>query len=213
MKYNYEKVKEYKLYQVLRVVAMAYCKTFVKPVYIGQENIPETGGFIIACNHQSGQDPIVIGRGCKRTIHFMSKEELFEKDALARFLKHMNAFPIVRGAGDMTAIKYAEEIIKKGWILGIFPEGTRSKDFKPARGKSGVALIAKETKADVLPVSIYTSDEYKRGTKLTVRFGKIIKNEELGFSEGAYSAKELRAASKRIMGDITALWEEGHCEK
>ena len=112
----------------------------------------------------------------------------------------------------MTAIDFSEEIIKNGWVLGIFPEGTRSKDFKPARGKSGIALIAKQTKADVLPVSIYTDEEYKKGTKLTVRFGNVIKNEELGFTEER-SAKELRNATKRIMGDITALWEEGHCSK
>lgn len=212
MKYNFNKVKQYSLYQMLRFVAVGFCAARYKVKYIGVENIPEEGGLIIACNHQSGVDPIILGRICKRTIHFMAKEELFEKNALGHFLTHLNAFPVLRGTGDMTAIEFSEEIIKKGWVLGIFPEGTRSKDFKPMRGKSGVALIAKQTGADVLPVSIYTSDEYKKGTRLTVRFGTVIKNEEFGFSEGEYSAKELRSASKRIMGDITALWEEGHCE-
>ena len=212
MQFDFSKVKEYKLYQALRWVAVLFCLRY-KVNYIGRENIPQDGGFIIACNHQSGVDPIILGRGVKRTIHFMAKEELFENEALGIFIKHLNAFPVRRGQGDTTAVEFAEDIVRNGYVLGIFPEGTRSKDFKPARGKSGTALIAKTTGADVLPVSIYTSDRYKKGTRLTVRFGKLIKNEEFGFTEEPHSAKELKDATKRIMGDITSLWEEGHCEK
>ncbi len=212
MQFDFSKVKEYKLYQALRWVAVLFCLRY-KVTYIGRENIPQDGGFIIACNHQSGVDPIILGRGVKRTIHFMAKEELFENEALGIFIKHLNAFPVRRGQGDTTAVEFAEDIVRNGYVLGIFPEGTRSKDFKPARGKSGTALIAKTTGADVLPVSIYTSDRYKKGTRLTVRFGKLIKNEEFGFTEEPHSAKELKDATKRIMGDITSLWEEGHCEK
>lgn len=212
MEFDFNNVKEYKLYQRLRWVAKLYCLKF-KITYVGLENIPKDGRLIIACNHQSSNDPIVLGRGVKRTIHFMAKEELFENEALGIFIKHLNAFPIRRGQGDTTAVEYAENVVKKGYILGVFPEGTRSKDFKPARGKSGAALIAKVTGADVLPVSIYTSDEYKKGTRLTVRFGKVIKNEEFGFTDEPHNTKELKDATKRIMGEITALWEEGHCEK
>jgi len=212
MQFDFGKVKEYKLYQALRWVAVLFCLRY-KVTYIGRENIPQDGGFILACNHQSGVDPIILGRGVKRTIHFMAKEELFENEALGIFIKHLNAFPVRRGQGDTTAVEFAEDIVRNGYVLGIFPEGTRSKDFKPARGKSGTALIAKMTGADVLPVSIYTSDEYKKGTRLTVRFGKLIKNEEFGFTEEPHSTKELKEATKRIMGDITSLWEEGHCEK
>lgn len=212
MQFDFGKVKEYKLYQALRWVAVLFCLRY-KITYVGRENIPQDGGYIIACNHQSGVDPIILGRGVKRTIHFMAKEELFENEALGIFIKHLNAFPVRRGQGDTAAVEFAEEIVRKGYVLGIFPEGTRSKDFKPARGKSGTALIAKVTGADVLPVSIYTSDRYKKGTRLTVRFGKVIKNEEFGFTEEPHSTAELKSATKRIMGDITLLWEEGHCEK
>ncbi len=212
MQYDFSKLKEYKLYQVLRFVAVIFCLRY-KVNYIGLENVPKDKGLILACNHQSGVDPIILGRGVKRTIHFMAKEELFENNALGLFLKHLNAFPVRRGQGDTASVEFAQEIVKNGYILGIFPEGTRSKDFKPSkRGKSGTALIAKQTGADVLPVCIYTCDEYKKGTRLTVHFGKVIKNEEFGFSD-EHSPKELRDATKRIMGDITALWEEGHCGK
>ena len=210
--YDFSKVKEYKLYTVLTPLAKAVCKTVQKCTYIGTENIPKTGGFILACNHMSTFDPIALGGAGKRVIHFMAKEELFENKALGAFITHLNAFPVVRGKGDMTAITHAEEILRNGWVLGIFPEGTRSEDYAPKRAKSGVALIAKQTGADVLPVSIYTDEEYKRGTRLTVRFGRLIKKEEFGFTEDGKS-RELKEASRRIMDDITKLWEEGHCKK
>ena len=212
MNFDYSKVREYKGYYAMKSTAKVIFPLMYKIKYVGTENIPDKGGYIIACNHQKAIDPAIICAGVKRPVHFMAKQELFEKAPVGFLCKHFNSFPVKRGEGDMSAINYAAEIIKKGWLLGIFPEGTRSKDFKPARGRSGVAFIAKMTGADILPVAIYTCDEFKKGTPLTVRFGKIIKNEELGFQQ-EHSPRELRNASKRVMDEITALWEEGHCEK
>ena len=210
--YDFSKAREYKLYSALKPLARVVCKTLYRCTYIGKENIPKTGGFILACNHQSAFDPITLGGCGLRVFHFMAKEELFRNPTLAKFLTHLNAFPVVRGKGDMAAVHYAEEVIKNGWVLGIFPEGTRAEDYRPGRGKSGAALIAKATGADVLPVAIYTDQHYKCGSHLTVRFGKLIRNEEFGFTEAGKS-RELKDATRRIMGDITALWEEGHCKK
>lgn len=209
--YDYSKLKEYKLYRALTPLAKVVCKTVQNCRYVGRENIPKEGGFILACNHMSTFDPIALGGAGRRVIHFMSKDDLFENKALSIFLTHLNAFPIARGKGDMRALEYAQNILKNGWVLGIFPEGTRSADYKPMRAKSGVALIAKATGADVLPVAIYTDTDYKRGTKLTVRFGELIPNAEFGFTEEGKS-RELKEASRRIMDEITALWEEGHCK-
>ena len=72
-------------------------------------------------------------------------------------------------------------------------------------------MIAKEAKTDVLPVSIYTSDNMKKGTKLTIRFGEIIPYEKLGFTEDG-SREELKTCAKYIMDEIIKLWEMGHCE-
>ncbi len=96
-------------------------------------------------------------------------------------------------------------------MLGIFPEGTRSKDYKPARAKSGVAVIAKEAKADILPVAIYTSDDMKKHTKLTIRFGEVIPYESLGISDDS-SRDEIRGCAQNIMDEIKKVWEMGHCE-
>lgn len=209
--FDYSKVTEGALYDRMRPIGKALEKMLYKIEYVGTENIPENGGFILASNHVNALDPVFIALGMeKRQLHFMGKKELFENPVVKFFLTKLNGFPIVRGGADSEALNYAIRIVKEGYVLGIFPEGTRSKDFKPARAKSGVAVIAKEAKADVLPVAIYTSDDMKKHTKLTIRFGEVIPYENLGISEES-SREEIRGCAQIIMEEIKKLWEMGHC--
>ncbi len=210
--FDYSKVTEGGLYDAMRPVGKVLENMLYKVEYIGEENIPENGGFILASNHVNALDPVFIALGMKkRQLHFMGKKELFENPVVKFFLSKLNGFPIVRGGADSEALNYAIRIVKEGYVLGIFPEGTRSKDYKPARAKSGVAVIAKEAKADVLPVAIYTSDDMKKHTKLTIRFGEVIPYENLGISDDS-SREEIKGCAQNIMGEITKLWEMGHCE-
>ncbi len=206
-RFDYSRVRIYKAYKFLAPVGRFAVKIKYKVKYVGRENIPAEGGFILASNHITAFDPVILGSGKGRTVHFMAKEELFRKRFIGWFLTRLNAFPVNRGGSDKTAVNYAIRIVKEGGILGIFPEGTRSETGAPMAPKAGIALIAKAAKADVLPVSIYSEDN----TKLTVRFGKIIPYEELGITDSGRSS-ELKDASRLIMGKITELWEEGHCE-
>ena len=210
--FDYSKITESKFYDTMRPVGKILEKMLYKIEYVGEENIPENGGFILASNHVNALDPVFIALGMKkRQLHFMGKKELFENPLIKFFLSKLNGFPIVRGGADSEALNYAIRIVKEGYVLGIFPEGTRSKDFKPARAKSGVAVIAKEAKADILPVSIYTSDDMKKGTKLTIRYGEVIPYESLGINEES-SREEIRGCAQTVMAEITKLWEMGHCE-
>lgn len=195
---------------ILRPVADIIIKTKYKVTYSGVENLPENGGFILASNHITALDPVIIAVGMGKPLHFMAKDELFRNKLSGWFLTQLNAFPVDRTKFDEDAINYAIEIVRKGSILGIFPEGTRSPDFTPQKGKGGVCYIAKVCKCDVVPVSIYTSDEAKTGTRLTVRFGKPIKHEELKFNPDSMKMKDLRYATALIMERITQLWEAGH---
>lgn len=104
-------------------------------------------------------------------------------------------------------MEYSIKIIEQGYTLGIFPEGTRSKDGVPQTPKAGVALIARETKADIVPVSIYSEGKVKFRSKIIIRFGKAIPYESLGFTQSGKSS-ELRAASRLIMDEIIALREK-----
>ena len=97
-------------------------------------------------------------------------------------------------------------------MLGIFPEGTRNHEGRPGKPKAGAAVIAKATHSDVLPCSIYSESNFKSGTLLTVRFGKVIKYDEFGFTD-TDSHEEVSRAADKIMEEITALWEEGNCKE
>ena len=210
-KYNFNTLKPHAMYKVIRPVAAIVTKSKYKIRYIGAENVPTDRGIIIAANHITALDPVLIGAGIpKLPMHFMAKQELFEKNIVGWFLAQLNSFPVDRSKFDRRAIDYAVRIVKEGGALGIFPEGTRSPDFRPQKAKGGVCYIAKECKCDIVPVSLYTEDEAKSGTRLTIRYGKPIKYEELGFNEDSQKMKDLRKSGEVVMARITELWEEGH---
>lgn len=207
--FDYSVVKNHKMYDVLMPLAKLISKTVFGATYVGTENIPEKGGFIVAVNHIHFSDPIVVAAGSKRRMHFMAKEELFASKLSSFMLTHFNAFPVRRGVSDTSSVKYAIKVAEQGDGIGIFPEGTRSVNCAPKKGKAGVALIAHEAKADVLPVSLYTETGSKPFTKLTVRYGEVIPYEDLGLSEKT-TARELRNATRIVMERITELWEKKH---
>lgn len=211
MGFNYAEIGDKKFYSFIRKPCKALIKLFIKIECEGEENIPEKGAFILACNHIHFIDPVLLLCKCHRPIHFMAKVEAFKNKLAAFFLTNLNVFPVSRGRSDKTSIDYAVDLIKTGHVIGIFPEGTRSKDLKPHEAKAGVALIARQTKADILPASVYCEKKGGLFRKVTVRFGEIIKYDELGITEDG-STRELREAAKKIMDEIVDLWEEGHCD-
>ena len=212
MKFDFSAPRESRLYNVFRPLAKGFISLRFCVTSFGEENIPEKGAFILAANHISALDPVMIISHCPRTLHFMAKDELFKNPVFASFLKKMNVFPVKRQTSDKRALEFAKRIISSGWVLGIFPEGSRIKDAIPKRAKNGVSYLAAKTKADVLPVSIYKAPGGRKlRPHITIRFGKLIKNSELGFSE-EYSQQKIRESSEKIMSAITALWALKHGE-
>ena len=172
----------------------------------GVENIPPDEGVIIASNHRSYADPVLLTMYMKRPVRYMAKEELFENKLFGSFITMLGAFPVKRGAGDMKVIEDSAAILKEGKNLVIFPEGTRSKENKVGKGKSGVAMIAAMAGADVLPVGIcFEGEKLRFRTKLTVKIGKVIPYEEIAVKET--SARELRPVRMKIMAAIRQLVE------
>lgn len=209
-KFDYTNFKNYKMLDTLRPLGNLFCKTYFKVEFKGLENLDRDDGFIIAPNHVSEFDPFFIAMASKRLFHYIAKFELFENPIVNKAMTHFNAFPVVRGRGDMVALNYAIELVRRGEVLCIFPEGTRSEDGTPQRAKSGVGYIARYTGADVVPVSIYMEKKGKAGSKVVVNFGKAIKNSELGFTDGG-KTKENKAAANMIMEEIKKLWEDCQC--
>lgn len=185
---------------------------FDKVECYGLENVPKNGGFIVASNHVSGFDPITITyclQG-KKQLFFMAKEEFFHTFYTKYPLLILNGFPVKRGTADRSAINFAIRILKSGFNLCIFPQGTRDKQQnRPEKGKSGVALIAREAKTDILPTSIYLERlPGKKKAKVIVRFGQMIPYSALGFTDDAAKSRELKNATKLIMSSIGELWDK-----
>ncbi|MGN0699834.1 MAG: lysophospholipid acyltransferase family protein [Oscillospiraceae bacterium] len=172
---------------------------------VGKENIPaEKGGFIIASNHVSNNDPPVIGIMFRGKYSFMAKEELFKNKLFAWLIRRLGAFPVKRGAGDGSAIQNALKSLENGRIFVIFPEGTRSKDGELGRAKSGVTLIAAQAKVPVVPVFIkYGRKKFRRN--IVVSVGEKIPAER--FDVDISDKRMLKEVSGAIMGEIAKLKE------
>ncbi|NLL47952.1 MAG: 1-acyl-sn-glycerol-3-phosphate acyltransferase [Firmicutes bacterium] len=141
----------------------------------GAENIPETSGAIIAGNHTSFLDPVLLAVAIKRPIHFMGKAELFQHPFLKWLFSSLNAFPVKRGQTDRQAIRTSQERVSEGHLLGIFPEGTRNKtehDLLPIQG--GVALIALKSGVPVLPAVVSKGERRGLRRPFRVVFGAPI---------------------------------------
>ena len=191
-------------------------KIIVYPIYRllfwysveGKENIPKNGGYIFCSNHISTLDPAFWVIALPRRVHFMAKEELFKNPVFGRLLRALDVFAIKRGSRDMSSLNFASDLVKSGELLGIYPEGTRSKDGKPGRAKSGVAFLANVTGADVIPAAFICKNNKKivpfRRFKMVI--GKPIPHSELAFD--TLAKDNLKRVSSRIMSEITAIWEE-----
>ena len=162
---------------------------FLRPFYnlfwpskvTGEENIPDEGGFILCSNHVHMRDPLFLAvRLPKRHFTFLAKAELFKNPILGFLIgeKGLGAIPISRGHSDLGAIREALKTIANGHGLGIFPQGTRSRDNTPTPMLTGTALIAIRANVPVLPV--YIDAPYRRFHHVDIRVGKPIDLSDLG---------------------------------
>lgn len=167
----------------------------------GADHLPPTGGIVVTANHVSYWDPLVIGCAIHRKIHFMAKAELFRIPVLKTVVVALGAFPVRREGADREAIRRALDCLAEGRVLGIFPEGTRSKSGELLKPHYGAALVALKGGVPIMPVALSGT----RGVfgKVRVRIGRPV-----SFSEyvGKKPSKEvLEQVSNRIMGEIAAL--------
>lgn len=196
-------------YRFARAVIYPFFMIFQPVKVIGKENIPEKDAFILCCNHTSMTDPFFKVAIFTRQIHFMAKAELFKIGLFRVVLNALGAFAVNRGKGDMNAINKAEQLINDGKILGIYPEGTRHRSGPPHKAKSGVAYIAMDTKANILPVSIYREGKYNIFKKTTIRIGKLMEYSTLVNDELTPRAN-MKNIVDTVTKEITKLWEMKH---
>lgn len=158
----------------------------------GVENMPAEGPVILAINHQSIWDPLVAASSLPRKVSFMAKEELFSIPVLGTVFSKLGAFPVKRGQGDMNAIRQSLTILKEGRVLGLFPEGTRSKNGEIQKGLPGMVLLMEKSKATVVPIKMYGTRSLltKGWGKIWVVVGKPLTSEMLKAPEGVENRRE-----------------------
>lgn len=176
---------------------------------VGAENIPAEGAVIMASNHKSYWDPPLVGLACRhRLVHFMAKAELFTNPVFGSAIRRCGAFPVHRGRVDRQSIKTALSLLRKGEVLGIFPEGTRIRREGLGRFHSGVASMAFLTGTPILPVAVLHSMELPVTLKRpVVLIGKPIEVKKQKPTDEA--AEELSALVKSRMEELMAAYRNG----
>ncbi|HWC32447.1 MAG TPA: lysophospholipid acyltransferase family protein [Actinomycetota bacterium] len=131
-----------------------------RPRAVGVENIPATGPVILASNHVSFVDSLFMPLMCPRPVVFLGKADYFESWRTRWFFDALNVIPVRRegGSASEAAILAGIRALKRGHVIGIYPEGTRSPDGRLYRGKTGVARMALEAQAPVVPIAVEGTD-------------------------------------------------------
>ena len=180
------------------------------------DEIPRDGPLILAANHASNLDAVVLGSWLMpklgRRIHWLGKKELFDWPIVGWTAAHGGVHPVDRGAADVEAFRLAQRILDEGNVLFVFPEGTRSRDGSLQEARDGLAVLALRTGAPIVPLGIAgTHGVWPRGQKVphpgghvTVRVGRPFRPaDELPAGTDRRTAKGL--ATALIMGRIAAL--------
>ena len=176
----------------------------------GAEKVPKEGPLIVAANHRRYADPVFVCMAVPRRIQWMGKKELFVFP-FKRFFYFIGTFPVDRQKGGRAAIRAALGLLKAGWALGIFPEGTRRKGYDPDYApKSGVGMLAARGGATILPVfvdRIPSLFERLRGDKLHVYIGEPITLDNIGSGGKVY--KEVAGEVLRTIYSLGEKPREG----
>jgi 1-acyl-sn-glycerol-3-phosphate acyltransferase len=145
---------------------------------VGQENVPMTGGLIVAPVHLSFLDPPAVACGTRRALTFMAKKELFWFP-FGNLIRSLGAFPVSRGEGDLEAIRRAIGLLADGHAVLVFPEGTRGYGKSIESINRGVAMLAKKTDALVMPVAIVgthrilpRNQKFLKRSSVVIAYGK-----------------------------------------
>ncbi len=170
----------------------------------GKDNIPQQGGYLFVSNHRSNADPILIPMlASKQQFCFIAKQELFKNKFFEKIITALGAIAIDRGSGDLSPLDELTARLKAGKNGLIFPEGTRSKDGRLGRFKSGAAYIVAQAGADVVPVSVQFEGKLRFRSRITVTYGKPMHLLDAPLSEP--NPRDLRRIRTEMHSAVAAL--------
>ncbi len=157
--------------EFVRWIFRVIFKLFVRTTVFYPEKVPTQGPVVVVANHESMLDMFLIGYRVPRYIKWMAKEEIFRNKLLAKLFTALGAYPVKRGSRDVGAARITKELLERGEIIGIFPQGTRTKGRgKKLPAKPGFVRFAVDGDAVIQPVAIW--GKIRLFGKVYVRFGE-----------------------------------------
>lgn len=187
------------IYRLLKFLARIVLAVLRRWEVRGVDNLPAIGGMVLVANHVSYWDPVVVICAFQRKVHFMAKSELFRIPIVGYAVKVSGAFPVRRDRSDRSAIRTALRLLGEGKVVGVFPEGTRSRTGELLKPHAGAAMLALKAGVPMLPVAV-------SGTRGV--FGKIrvLIGEPVQFQEGIRATRDAaEKASDKVMRQISSL--------
>ena len=204
------------IYVLTRAVCLALFKVLWRPVVVGRENIPPDGPLILASNHLSFIDSIVIPLAVPRRVVFLAKAEYWEGRSLASlprrvFFRTFDAVPVQREQqrDAQASLDLARQVLARGDAFGIYPEGTRSRDGRLYRGRTGVGWLSMAAEAPVVPVGLVGTDRVQpvgarvpRVHRVRVAFGPPVRPADYADLPPGRARREITDA---VMESVAAL--------
>jgi len=187
------------LYAFLKSLARVVFSTWFRVKAEGRERVPKEGAVIVCSNHLSMWDPVILGYVMPRKLRYMAKAELFRIPLLRTLITKLGAFPVKRGVVGKETIRLSLDLLEKGEMILIFPEGTRNTDGRSA-AKRGAVHLAFKSGAAVVPAAI--TGTYRPFSKIAVRIGEPVDLDR--FREAGTTEAEL-AATEQVMQAIRRL--------
>jgi 1-acyl-sn-glycerol-3-phosphate acyltransferase len=170
----------------------------------GVERVPETGGLVVASNHLSAIDPVLVPILCPRTIYLLAKIELLEVPIAGEVLRWLGSFAVRRGEGDRDALRVARWVAAEGHAVGFFVEGTRRKLGYPGPGHAGAAMIAIQEGVPLVPCGLDTFQWSLRNPRRCA----IVWGDPIDLSELPRSGKGYKEGAAIVDEAILGLWRE-----
>ncbi|MBQ7529036.1 1-acyl-sn-glycerol-3-phosphate acyltransferase [bacterium] len=172
----------------------------------GLENVPKDGAYILASNHLSYSDPVMLLGALPRPVYYMAAKELFDIPVFGKVISFLQAFPVERGKQDLRALVTCQKLLQSGEAVVIYPEGRICQGEGVGKLQAGAALLAIKSKVPIVPVFIVGSDKFLplgdkwiHFTRKEVRFGKPIYFEEKASKEYIeHSTEELHRAMTEL---------------
>jgi len=169
------------VYSFSRFILFLILKALCRMKVSGQNYIPKKGSFILASNHLSYLDPLVIGIACPRRLSFMARHDLFCNPIFSWWLYKVGVFPVKRESRDPSALKEAIRLLKDGNVLLVFPEGTRGREGSFLEPQPGIGFLADKAGVPLIPAfvkgtgrALSKDDKFIRPHKISVYFGEQI---------------------------------------